>query len=136
MDGTFTGPLDRRDIERLLCDSTISRVILGPDSKPLDVGRAQRAFPDPQRRAIVARDGGCRWPGCDIPSGWCDAHHHQHWEHGGTTSVANGLLLCAHHHRFLHRNPDWHTTFHEQIFRVYRPDGRELHPNPRENNQN
>ncbi len=129
-DGLFTGPLDRRDIERLLCDSSISRVVTGPNSEVIESGRAQRAFPEATRRAIVARDRGCRWPGCEVPAGWCDAHHHQRWCDGGESSVGNGLLLCPHHHRFLHRHPEWHTTFHEQTFRVFRPDGRELHPNP------
>ena len=130
MDGQYTGPIDRRDIERLLCDSTISRVIMGPDSKPLDVGRSQRAFTDPQRNAIIARDQGCGWAGCEIPGGWCEVHHHTHWEHGGPTCIENGVLLCPHHHRFLHRHPDWTTTFKDQILRIYRPDGRELTPDP------
>ena len=130
IDGQHTGPLDRRDIERLLCDSPISRVITGPRSEALDVGRATRAFPDPTRRAITARDRECRWPGCATPAGWCEIHHHDHWEHGGETSAANGVLLCTHHHRFLHRNPRWTTTFHEQHFRVSRPDSTELTRNP------
>ncbi len=130
MDGQYTGPIDRRDIERLLCDSTISRVIMGPDSKPLDVGRSQRAFTDPQRNAIIARDQGCGWAGCEIPGGWCEVHHHTHWEHGGPTCIENGCLLCPYHHRFLHRHPNWTTTFHNQILRIYRPDGRELAPEP------
>ena len=128
MDGQYTGPIDRRDIDRLLCDSKISRVIMGPDSKPLDVGRSQRAFTDPQRRAIIARDQGCGWIGCEIPGGWCEVHHHTHWEHGGPTCIENGCLLCPYHHRFLHRHPDWTTTFTNQILRIYRPDGRELLP--------
>ena len=130
MDGQYTGPIDRRDIERLLCDSKISRVIMGPDSKPLDVGRSQRAFTDPQRNAIIARDQGCGWAGCEIPGGWCEVHHHAHWKHGGQTCIDNGVLLCPYHHRFLHRHPTWTTTFKDQILRIYRPDGRELTPNP------
>ncbi len=126
MDGQFTGPIDRREIDRLLCDSTISRVIMGPKSETLDVGRATRAFPEPMRRAITARDQHCRWPGCEIPAGWCEIHHYEHWAHGGETSTANGLLLCSHHHRFLHRHPDWQTTYIDQVLRIYRPDGREL----------
>ncbi|MEP6624280.1 MAG: DUF222 domain-containing protein, partial [Acidimicrobiia bacterium] len=130
MDGQFTGPIDRRHIEQLLCDSPISRVITGPKSETLDVGRTARSFPEPTRRAIIARDGGCRWPGCETPAGWCEVHHHQRWHNGGSTSAINGVMICPHHHQFLHRNPDWATTFHEQQFRVFRPDGRELHPHP------
>ncbi len=130
MDGQYSGPLDPRDVDRLLCDSRISRVITGPDSKPLDVGRSQRAFTDAQRKAIIARDHGCQFPGCEIPSGWCEVHHHTHWKDGGETCLENGCLLCPHHHRYLHRHPDWHTTFHDQCLRIYRPDGAELLPDP------
>ncbi len=130
MDGQYSGPIDRRDIARLLCDSTISRVIIGPDSKPLDVGRSQRAFTDAQRKAIIARDQDCGWAGCEIPGGWCEIHHHTHWKDGGLTCIENGCLLCPHHHRFLHRHPDWTTTYINQVFRIYRPDGTELTPDP------
>ncbi len=59
-----------------------------------------------------------------------EIHHHQHWEHGGETSLRNGYLLCSHHHHFLHRRPDWSVTFEDQTVRVFRPDGRELHADP------
>jgi len=130
MDGQFTGPLPRSEIERLLCDCSVSRVVMGPDSVPLDVGRTTRVWSPAQRATIVARDGGCGWPGCEIPAPWCEIHHHEHWEHGGETSVANGYLLCSHHHHFLHRQPDWTTSFEDQVLRVFRPDGRELHADP------
>ncbi|MEP6625790.1 MAG: DUF222 domain-containing protein [Acidimicrobiia bacterium] len=130
MDGQFTGPLPRTDVERLLCDCAITRVVTGPTSKPLDVGRTTRVWSPLQRAAISARDTHCRWPGCEIPAPWCEIHHHQEWQHGGETSAGNGHLLCSHHHHFLHRHPGWTTTFEDQTLRVFRPDGRELHPNP------
>jgi hypothetical protein len=130
MDGMFTGPIPPTDLERVLCDCRVSRVVMGPGSKPLDVGRKSRSWPEPIRRAIVARDLGCRWPGCEIPASWCDAHHAVHWIHGGSTSVANGYLLCPRHHRFLHAHPDWIVTFEDQVLRVFRPDGRELLRHP------
>ncbi|MEP6482771.1 MAG: HNH endonuclease signature motif containing protein [Rhodoglobus sp.] len=40
------------------------------------------------------RDGGCRFPGCDRPPSWCEAHHIVPWSHGGRTDLADGLLLC------------------------------------------
>jgi Domain of unknown function DUF222. len=131
MDGQYTGPIPRSEIERLLCDCKVARVVMGPDSIPLDVGRSTRVWSPALRNAIVARDTHCRWPGCEIPAPWSEIHHHQHWEHGGETSTANGYLLCSHHHHhFLHRNPAWTTTFEDQTLHVYRPDRRELHPNP------
>jgi hypothetical protein len=76
--------------------------VFGPDSQVLDVGRKQRLFTAPQRRAITARDRHCRFPGCDRPPRWCDVHHIKHWLHGGPTSVENGVLLCRFHHTLVH----------------------------------
>jgi hypothetical protein len=73
-------------------------------SEILDSGRASRTFTAAQRRAIVARDKHCRWPGCDRPPGWCDAHHSIHWADGGVTSVEKGVLLCGRHHDRVHHD--------------------------------
>ena len=53
------------------------------------------------RRALIARDGGCRFPGC-TSNRHCDGHHIKHWQHGGETSLDNLVLLCRHHHRLVH----------------------------------
>jgi hypothetical protein len=74
----------------------------GAPSQPLDVGRATRVVQPAQRAALAVRDGGCVFPGCDRPLAWCDAHHLQHWLHGGPTDLANLALLCRAHHRQVH----------------------------------
>jgi 5-methylcytosine-specific restriction endonuclease McrA len=66
----------------------------------LDVGRKTRTIPLSIRRALTARDAGCRFPGCT--SRRCDAHHLTHWADGGATSVDNLVLLCRRHHRAVH----------------------------------
>ena len=53
------------------------------------------------RRALTARDGGCRFPGCTHTKS-VDGHHIQHWANGGETSLENLVLLCRHHHRLVH----------------------------------
>ena len=54
-------------------------------------------------RAVVIRDGHCRWPGCDRPGWQCDVHHVIRREHGGPTVIENGALFCKfHHHRGAH----------------------------------
>jgi hypothetical protein len=89
---------------RLACDCRLIPVVMGGDSEPLDVGRAQRTVPIGIRRALVARDGGCAFPSCDRPPGLCEAHHARHWIDGGETSVQNCCLLCpAHHHQVHHQ---------------------------------
>ncbi|MFG1914449.1 DUF222 domain-containing protein [Micromonospora sp. NPDC048898] len=93
-------------VRRLACDAAILPAVLGSTSQPLDLGRQRRLITGPLRRALVLRDRGCAFPGCDRPPRWCDAHHIHHWADGGTTSLANAVLLCGHHHRHLHHN-DW-----------------------------
>ncbi|MGC4794370.1 HNH endonuclease signature motif containing protein [Micromonospora saelicesensis] len=93
-------------VRRLACDAAILPTVLGGAGQPLDVGRQRRLITGPLRRALVLRDRGCAFPGCDRPPRWCDAHHIKHWADGGDTSLTNAVLLCGHHHRHVHRS-DW-----------------------------
>ncbi len=97
--GTLISP---EAMERLLCDAGVTPILMGRPWQPLAVGRARRDWTIAQRRAVIARDGGCRGPGCDRPADWCDVHHIDWWTNGGETSVANGLLICRRHHRLIH----------------------------------
>jgi hypothetical protein len=97
------GPITPETARRLACEANETRVITGPSSEPLDVGRRTKVVPAPLRRAVAVRDRGCRFPGCERPPGWCDAHHARHWADGGETSLANLVLLCRPHHRAIHR---------------------------------
>jgi hypothetical protein len=96
---------------RISCGCKLIPVVLGGDSEPLDVGRAMRTVPAGIRRALVARDGGCSFPGCDRPAGLCEAHHCRHWVDGGKTSVQNCCLLCPAHHHQVHLQ-GWDITIH------------------------
>ena len=105
-------------VRRLACDARIIPAILGGDGQVLDVGRARRLIDGPLRRALVLRDRGCAFPGCDRPPRWCDGHHIRGWADGGPTSLDNSVLLCGHHHRFVHQGhwevrmrPDGHPEF-------------------------
>ena len=89
-------------VRRLACDARILPAVLDSRGQPLDLGRERRLFTGPLRRALVLRDGGCAFPGCDRPARWCDGHHVRHWSDGGETSLANAVLLCGHHHRLIH----------------------------------
>jgi predicted restriction endonuclease len=75
------------------------------------------------RRAVFVRDRHCRFPGCDRPHTWCDAHHMIHWADGGPTAVHNLLLLCRRHHRLVHRGGGFALELVDgrPVFR--RPDG-------------
>ena len=75
-------PISSKTIERLACDSSIARVLLDSESTVIDVGRSKRVVSEPARRALAARDGHCRWPGCERAASWSAAHHVVHWIHG------------------------------------------------------
>ena len=101
-EAAHVGVLSAETLRRLSCDAGITRVITRGRSEPLDVGRSTRTISPGLRRALVVRDGGCRFPGCDRPHGWCDAHHLVHWADGGETRLDNVELLCRRHHRTVH----------------------------------
>jgi hypothetical protein len=75
---------------RLACDASVVRN-----------GRKTRAIPPALRRALRARDRGCRFPGCENRR-FLDAHHIHHWARGGPTTPDNLVLLCRRHHRLVH----------------------------------
>ena len=70
----------------------------------LQLGRTRRLASCGQTMALIARDGGCSFPGCDRPPEWCERHHVLDWARGGRTDLDNLTLLCAyHHHNFASR---------------------------------
>ncbi len=100
---TFQGPIPPEVVRKIACDADIIPVVLGGESRVLDIGRTSRIFPPHIRKAITARDQGCAFPECTMPAPWCEAHHIDYWSHGGTTGVDNGTLLCSHHHHVVHK---------------------------------
>ncbi|SFL55741.1 HNH endonuclease signature motif containing protein [Geodermatophilus ruber] len=113
----------------IACDAGITRIVLGPDGVPLDLGREHRLVSSHLRRAVEARDRGCVFAGCSAPTHWCDVHHLLEWINGGATSLENSALLCERHHTKVHhgfrlaRQPDGR-------WRTWRPDGTEIRTGP------
>ena len=94
-----------QSVQRSVCTAGIVPILFDDDGQCLNVGREQRLFTERQRVALAARDGGCRVAGCDRPPSWCEAHHLDEWERDhGNTDVADGILLCRHHHMLVHNN--------------------------------
>jgi hypothetical protein len=100
---------------RLACDSAITR-ITGLGELEHEITHASRTTPPPTKRALVARDQHCVFPGCDRPAPWCDSHHLRFWGDGGPTRLDNLALVCPAHHR----------KVHEERWRLERANGRWL----------
>jgi len=122
--------LDASVVRRICCDAEIIPAVLGTRSEVLDVGRLARLVTPAIWRAIVARDRGCRFPGCTRPPLMCQAHHVVHWADGGPTSLANLLLLCGHHHRLVHSGP-WQVRFDDRGDVVFTPPLRAIRATPK-----
>src|SRR6266540_3455912 len=90
------------------------------DGTPITVSTAQR-------RALILRDRGCRFPGCDRPPQWTDAHHLVPWANGGPTNLTNLLLTCRWHHTAVHEG-GWtlHLDTLTNTVTATRPDGQPL----------
>lgn len=91
-------PLSAGELRRLCCDAELIPVVLGGSSVVLDVGRTSRLVTPEIKTALIARDGGCVFPGCDAPPSHCEAHHWTPWWAGGTTSLTDLVLQCHSHH--------------------------------------
>ena len=108
---------------RLACDASIVSVVENEAGEPLNVGRKTRSIPPAIRRALNARDRGCRFPGCSNTR-YVDAHHVHHWAQGGETKLSNLALLCRFHHRQVHEGRVVIQHLDDGALRFVRPDGR------------
>ena len=113
-------PISTRTLERIVCDCTMSRVLLA-DSMVIDVGRATRVVSAPTRRALRTRDRGCRWPGCDRQVNWSTPHHIVAWSRGGRSNLPNLVLLCFFHHRLVHEG-GWQVVKSGREFHFHPPE--------------
>ncbi|WP_166408885.1 HNH endonuclease signature motif containing protein [Labedella phragmitis] len=126
IDGQAT-PVSVDTIERLIDSRGLQKVTLNAAGRILSLGSAQRCFTASQRRAIVARDGGCVIPGCTTPAGWCEVHHVIPWRNGGTTHTDNGVLLCWGHHERIDSGP-WRLSMPDGVPHVRGPGHPEWTP--------
>ncbi|MBM4726642.1 DUF222 domain-containing protein [Rhodococcus hoagii] len=97
------GPLSIATARRLACDCHLTPIVM-EDGVPLNLGRTSRTVSKKQRRALIARDHGCAFPGCGTPPAHCEGHHVKHWADGGPTDLDNLVLLCRYHHQLLHHS--------------------------------
>ena len=95
-------PIPAETARRLACDAAITPILRGSESDQPRADRTTRSVPGSKRKALTVRDRGCRFPGCDRPPAWTDAHHLHHWADGGSREMENLVLLCRRHHRMVH----------------------------------
>jgi hypothetical protein len=124
-DGPALAPETAR---RLSCDATLVAVVEGLDGTPIDVGRRTRKISARLRRAVLARDGQCLFPGCHRAG--TDIHHRVPWHAGGRTDLDNLDALCRFHHRLVHEGGWSIERVDPGAVRFTRPDGTVLAPGP------
>ncbi|HJR46221.1 MAG TPA: DUF222 domain-containing protein [Actinomycetota bacterium] len=108
-------------VTRIACDCSF-RILLERDKIELNLSRKRRTVSPGLRRAIVARDCHCQFPGCTARV-YVDCHHVEHWvRDGGETKPENLVLLCRRHHRLLHEGR-YSMTFDGKVATFYREDG-------------
>lgn len=103
------------------------------ESQILDLGRAERYFPDYMRQVILARDGGCIVPGCTVPHEHCEIHHLDPWENGGATRLEDGMPACSNHHHAVHAGLLTAVRNADGLPAVIRPKFMDSGQNPRRN---
>ncbi len=108
---------------RITCDASLVPLIENEDGEPLDIGRKTRSIPPALKRALKARDKGCRFPGCTNTK-YVDAHHIHHWADGGETKATNLLSLCRFHHRLVHEGGITIERLDDGAVRFVKPDGK------------
>lgn len=110
-------------IQRLCCDGSLVPLIDNGAGEPLNVGRKQRTISTAIKRALMARDRSCTFPGCRHER-FLQAHHVRHWATGGETSLSNLLLVCSTHHKLVHEGGFGIRSHADGGWYFVRPDGR------------
>jgi hypothetical protein len=109
---------------RLACDSSIVGLIENDDGDVLNVGRKTRSIPPALKRALNARDKGCRFPGC-CNKRYVDGHHIHHWANGGETKLGNLVTLCRFHHHLVHEGGVQVQILDDGAFRFVKSNGKD-----------
>ena len=140
--GSMVSALDMAGIDHMVAGSFASTfrgeprmtqdidLVIDPDEDSL-----RRTITRAQRNALIVRDGGRVFPGCDRPPSWCDGHHVIHWLNHGPSELWNLTLLCSAHHRAVHVG-GWQLTHADRrtpatdrlVFTD--PTGRRMPPDP------
>ncbi len=112
-EGAWTGPIPVGEVEHLLGDASVSRIVLDARGLPLEASAEVRTVPAGLYRFLLVRDGGCIAQGCDAPPAWCDVMHlSKAFRDQGRLSPGNSALGCRRHHRNFDRH-GWPVTWED-----------------------
>ncbi len=116
-DGTL---VSARTARQLADQADIALCFKNAKGAVLDLRRTRRIATPAQTLALIARDAGCSFPGCDVAPQWCERHHVTAWYDGGDTNLANLTLVCSyHHHQFARRG--WQCRINDDGLPVWVP---------------
>ncbi len=107
--------------------------------KVVDLDDAEHATTDAyvpteaMKAYVQARDGSCRWPGCNVAAERCQLDHRIPHGDGGETTASNLFCLCQRHHNIKtdrravylvdHISGDVVWLFADGTYQVAEPDG-------------
>jgi hypothetical protein len=69
------------------------------NGKALALYHTKRLASPGQRIVLHAKDRGCSFPNCDVPSYLCEVHHVRPWAITHTTDINDLTLACGSHHK-------------------------------------
>ena len=113
----YGDPISGATVARLACEAKITKILLDGKLIPVGVATTKRVLSKAERRALNARDGHCRYPGCSRGPSGCEAHHIIWWSRGGKTELKNMILLCAYHHWRVHEG-GWILVVSDDLSRI------------------
>ncbi len=100
-DGT---PVAADTVADLVDQADVAWCVKSRKGAVLNLFRDRRIATRPQTLALYARDGGCSFPGCDVPPEYCERHHIVSWLDGGPTNLTNLTLVCRFHHHYFEQS--------------------------------
>ena len=119
-------PVPPATIRRLICNGSVTPIIVDANGVPLDMGREIRTANRAQRRALRAMYSHCAFPGCDIEFDRCEIHHILPWELGGPTNLQNLAPMCSRHHHVVHEGGWVLHLAPDRTLTITQPDGHEF----------
>jgi len=100
-------PIPDAKLEQLRANSTIELILVDDTGAPVAIGRKHTALSAKIIRSVLARDGHCRWPGCDARIG-LEIHHLVPRSWGGTDDISSLAAVCnlhRHHEQLVPHGP-------------------------------